>query len=272
MTQNSFPIVTKENSSVEWETLTCIVACVGVGNVSQLACDLLIHNLNCTPVLHVDFRYVPSVTGCDPYSSPANGYMTSCQVYMNRELSIAILQTRSPPYPGCRQKHSDEVAEFLSKLRCARIILLSSSYAMQRKDTELMGPQIRFAASKTFDPTTVRHLEGLELLPLLPHTDDDITQLDPGAQPPTTYRLPGAGIASYLFDKLDQSDSVTPFCLLNIFVSEGDNSADALSVVRTVVTWLNLFPKSNMDNSPRTVLFPPSWSLLYGHNPDVRLY
>lgn len=59
---------------------TVIVACVGVGNVSQLACDLLIYNLKCELVADLDFKFIFSVFGKNPYTDSESDIMTSSQV------------------------------------------------------------------------------------------------------------------------------------------------------------------------------------------------
>lgn len=68
----------------DFHTYSLIVPCVGVGNVAQLACDLLVHNLGCSLVAHCDFRYLPAVVGANPYvdqsASEQSDMLTSAQV------------------------------------------------------------------------------------------------------------------------------------------------------------------------------------------------
>lgn len=263
----------------EWSSFTAVVACVGVGNVSQLSCDLIIHNLHCKLFANLCFDYAPSVVGYNPYSSqqsllksePNFELMTSSQLYVNKELRLAVIQMRSPPFPNCQKKHVEEVAQFLHSARFLRVILLSSSFAMQCKDAELLESRVRYAVTEGFSPSDREQLEAQGWPRLLPHPEDDALTGTPPAG--VTYRLPGCGIASRLFDALGLPDRAIPVCLLNIFASEGDNADDALYVVQKVNSWLRLLPKENADERPHKVwLPPPSWAMLYGTNATQLLY
>ncbi|KER21582.1 hypothetical protein T265_10119 [Opisthorchis viverrini] len=265
------------NAPSEWKDFTVFVACVGVGNVGQLACDLLIHNLNCVLAGSLDFACLPAVVGPDPFSSsPKEDSLLTCsQIYTNNGRRIAILQIRAPPFSKCQGKHTEELAQFLFKAQFSRVILLSSSFAMQRKDAELMASPLRYAITENFNIADVQRLKSKQWPVLLEHTEDledDLPASKRRARP--TYRLLGCGIASRLFDRLSKGpEGQLPVCLLNIFASEGDNAGDALYMVHQLSDWLVLLDNSSADKTPHEVwLPPPSWSLLYGTSALESLY
>ncbi|KAF8571102.1 Proteasome assembly chaperone 2 [Paragonimus westermani] len=179
---------------------------------------------------------------------------------------------RSPPFQNYQKKHAEELSQFLHSAQFHRVVLLSSSFAMQCKDTELLTSRVRYAVTDHLSPADRAQLEARCWPRLLPHTKDE-DDLPGNPHSRVTYRLPGCGVASRLFDAVCRSDRAVPACLLNIFASEGDNTGDALYVVHKLNTWLNLLPKEKANVSPHKVwLPPPSWALLYGTSTLQHLY
>ncbi|KAF6780378.1 hypothetical protein AHF37_00104 [Paragonimus kellicotti] len=194
------------------------------------------------------------------------------KLYVNNELRIAVIQMRSPPFQNHQKKHAEELSQFLYSAQFHRVVLLSSSFAMQCRDAELLTSRVRYAVTDHLSPADRAQLEAKCWPRLLPHTEDE-GDLPESLHSRVAYRLPGCGVASRLFDAVCRPDRALPVCLLNIFASEGDNTGDALYVVHKLSTWLNLLPKEKANDSPHKVwLPPPSWALLYGTNTLQRLY
>ncbi|CAL8102172.1 unnamed protein product [Calicophoron daubneyi] len=259
------------NPTERWGSYTAIVTCVGVGNVAQLACDLLVNNLQCTLAADLNFRYVAAIVGSNPYDSPTNALTTSSQLFVDDAHKLVLLQTRSPPFSGCRKKHVNELADFLKSVGFHRIVIISSSSATQQKDAELLGSRMRYATNKLFDQSDIDTFQSRNWMPLLPHTED-IDEYLPQYSKSLTYWLPGSGIASHLFQAFIHSPT-DRVCLLNVFASEGDNTGDALYFAKCLDEWLNLMPGTDEKQSSNAVWhLPPSWSLLYGSKASERLY
>ncbi|CAH8450159.1 unnamed protein product [Heterobilharzia americana] len=250
----------------QFSSYTLIVACVGVGNVAQLACDLLIHNLDCDFVSSLNFKYSPSVVGIGiSQLDRSQNLMTSSEVYANNKLRLAVLQIRAPPFSGCKQKYVKELVNFLKTVKFQAVVLLSSSFATVLKDEELNASPLRYAVSSSFSVSDRERLEKLTCSPLTIYND----QLDYKLS--VRYHLPGCGIASYLFEKLVELQDI-PVCLLNFFTSEGDNSGDALYVVRYLDKWLQLTSQLTDNKSGFNWSPPPSWGFLFGTDPINTLY
>lgn len=260
------PISSFVHSSIEdLHSYTIIVACVGVGNVPQLTCDLLIHNLKFDHIGDLNFQFVPAVVGLDPYHKPGTAshcLMTATQLYVNRKLKICILQLRSPPFQNCQKKHIQELTDFLYGLKFVKIILLSSSYATVRKDAELQSIPLQYVFSKSPNHFNRKYFEESSILTLTPELDEN----HENGQSKQRYHLPGCGIANKLFEKLC-SFKCFSVCLLNYFTSEGDNSSDALCVVQHLDHFLHLTQSAEHQWSP-----PISWSMLYGCDALDSLY
>lgn len=265
----------KSSTAPRWSDYTVVVATVGVGNVSQLACDLLVHNLNCELFADIDFQSLPAVVGSDPYgsSNDANGQMlmTTSQLYANEANHFAVVQVRAPPFPGCEKRYVLELVSFLRSASFARVIVLSSSFAMQRKDTELMESQLRYAFTESFKDADRQALETRKWPALIQYKQKVLSGSAEGTCK-TTYHLPGGGVASRLFDECSGPNGI-PVCLLNCFASEGDNAGDALYVVHKLSQWLNLMPEDKLASAAHDVWrAPSSWCLLYGNDRDGCLY
>ncbi|CAH8439942.1 unnamed protein product [Schistosoma turkestanicum] len=244
-----------------------IVACVGVGNVAQLACDLLIYNLGCNIVSNLNFEYCPSVIGNNPYQTSENvqSLMTTSQICANPELQLAVLQIRAPPFDGCKRKHVKELVNFLESAKFKTVVLLSSSFASILKDEELNAEPLQYALSSSFCISDRKRFEELNWFPLKAYNDHSECKLS------ATYYLPGCGVATYLYDELLKNEGIS-VCLLNLFTSEGDNSGDALYVVRRLDDWLQLTAQREVKKPSFHWSAPPSWSCLFGSDPINELY
>ncbi|CAI2724959.1 unnamed protein product [Schistosoma spindalis] len=244
-----------------------IVACVGVGNVAQLACDLLIYNLGCDVISSLNFEYCPSVVGINPYQLPgdAHNLMTTSQIYANPELQLAVLQIRAPPFTGSKRKHVKELVTFLKSMKFRTVVLLSSSFATILKDEELNSAPLQYALSSSFYASDRKRFNELDWYPLKTYSDHLDCKLS------VAYYLPGCGIASYLFEELLKHKEIS-VCLLNLFTSEGDNSGDALYVVQHLDNWLQFKARRGVKNTSFHWSLPPSWSYLFGTDPVDELY
>nr|CAH8828367.1 unnamed protein product [Trichobilharzia regenti] len=251
----------------QFSSYTLVLACVGVGNVAQLSCDLLIHNLKCDFVSSLNFKYCPSVIGLDfnGHINSESNLMTSSELYANPTLKLAVLQVRAPPFSGCKWKYVKELILFLKSVKFKTVVLLSSSFATVLKDKELSAAPLQYTVSTSFSATDRKTLEELGWHPLRIHDE----QLD--YELSTVSHLPGCGVANSLFEKLNKCCD-TPVCLLNFFTSEGDNSGDALYVVCYLDNWLQLTAQLSGNKTSFRWTPPPSWNFLFGDDPINALY
>lgn len=258
------------NEPSSWSLYTALVACVGVGNVSQLACDLLIHTLHLKPIAALYFQSLPAVVGANPYSNRSTApVLMASQVYVNHNLHLVVFQMRAPPFPGYQRTLIREFSIFLNEFRYKRLILLSSSFATQRKDAELTGSPVRYSLTPDYNHADRDVLAAQNWTPLSPNHKENTSSLDK-IQSPVTHHLRGCGIATRLFDQIG---TVSPVCLINTFASEGDNIGDALHLLHRLSLWLDLLPEVDASRPTHEVWHPPpSWSMLYGTRLSTCLY
>lgn len=138
---------------------TLIIACVGVGNVGQLCMDVLISSLEPVFVGYLSSPSVPPIVGSSPYPELPSSPTLACslevickhvslftyvlvflpnllyhfQLYDDDSRKLSFLQVRVPVFSGARDQFAKEIAHFISEQKFARIVLISSSFAMTRK-------------------------------------------------------------------------------------------------------------------------------------------
>lgn len=91
--------------------LVLIVPSISIGNIPQLATDLLIHTLNFVKVATLDATFLY------PFASPVDhvefkeskGVSHALEVYHSEVHKLCLIQQRSPILPGFAQQHVTEV-------------------------------------------------------------------------------------------------------------------------------------------------------------------
>jgi len=78
-------------------------------------------------------------------------------------------------------------------------------------------------------------------------------------------QIPGGGFAKNIFNFL--CDANIPCIILFKFCSEGDNIADAVTLMYYLNQWINVV-KANSNN----LKHPPSWKYLFGKPSPYEIY
>lgn len=87
----------KLTKKVDLTGYTFIVPAVAVGNVAQLAVDLLIHNAGMTRIGQAFCPDFIPFLGADPYDKDSSDICTTADFYISEDKRIIALQIRSPP-------------------------------------------------------------------------------------------------------------------------------------------------------------------------------
>ncbi|VDD83581.1 unnamed protein product [Mesocestoides corti] len=255
---------TAETSSVRRQGYSFIIACVGVGNVSQLCMDVLISTLMPTFTCYLDSPFIPPLVGPAPYSEIVSSPPLACSLELYDDISrqLSFLQVRAPVFSGCRSRFAADLVEFILTEGFSSVVLLSSSFAMTRKDRQLRGPPLQYAASMSASTEDIESLSSLGLSELL-----EEAVLDGDSVDKLSLNLLGSGVALPLFYALKKNQTISTF-LLNTFTCDGDNRDDALFMAHALNSLLKAFP-SDFPVSWKT---PGNWRRLYGTAVDPLLY
>lgn len=252
--------VPSQKSPSDLTGFTLIMPVVAVGNVGQLAADLIISTFNMNRVGHIHTDCLIPMAGINPYSSrkeDADGVHTAAEVYMSREMKLAVLQIRSPVIQKRAKKFRQVLISWIKASGFSRTIVLSSSHAYQRDDRQLQGSPLRYLVTPSMLKLSEAALKELGWLEM--ERVQAFPGLTDGSAEPRLY-IPGGGITKGLYT--DSCAEDVPLAVLLLFCSEGDNIPDAFTITNHLNSWLHLL--DNPSEDPNKWKIPPSWTLMFG--------
>ncbi|KAG5265179.1 hypothetical protein AALO_G00262240 [Alosa alosa] len=241
-----------------FKSYTLILPAISVGNVGQLAADLIISTLQLQKIgyFHTD-GLIPMV-GNNPYATSAenaNDLSTNAEVYCSKDLKLTVLQIRAPILQTKIKQFRKSIVSWIKSSGFSKTVLLSSSHAYQRDDQQLEGTPLRYLLSPALQQEAgprIKELEWREMEKVcaFPGISDSEQRLF----------IPGGGITKGLYTDCCNED--IPMAVVLMFCSEGDNIPDAFALGNYLNDWLHLLSKS-AQGSPQWNI-PPSWKLLFG--------
>lgn len=255
--------ISSEDSSPSFKGFTLILPAVSVGNVGQLAADLIISTLNMPRVGHFHTDCLVPMAGNNPYSSGSGGsssgrgvdqLSTNAEVYSHSDLRLAVLQIRTPVLQTKVKSFRKLLVSWIKGSGFSRTVLLSSSHAHHRDDQQLHGTALRYLLSPALQDAedTLKELGWTELerVCAFPGVSDSEKRL----------YIPGGGVTKGLYT--DCCTERVPLAVVLLFCSEGDNVPDAFTLTNQLNDWLHLVEKTAQGSTPWRV--PSSWRLLFG--------
>jgi len=223
--------------------LTLILPSVSIGNVGQLAVDVLLSSV--AKPEFVSSIYHPSiipVVGTDPLNLKSDQLMTACQLYKTE--NEAILQLRSGLLGGQRDLFLNDLINWIVAKKFAKVVILTSTTSDERLDNQIRGSQFRFISNK-FE----NELKALDFIELEKRQSEDLF-------------MPGSGFTKALYQKCLNED--IPVAIFMSFASEGNNAEDGISLAKYLNNWVNIIPGNYK--------VPPSWASFYGGPPPTSIY
>ncbi|KFQ70865.1 Proteasome assembly chaperone 2 [Phaethon lepturus] len=254
------------SASSEFKGFTLLVPAVSVGNVGQLAVDLVISTLNMSKVGYFYTDCLVPMVGNNPYATAEENsreLSINAEVYSLPSKKLVVLQIRSPFIKNKYRPFCQTLLSWVKSSKCARVVLLSSSHAYQRDDEQLLGTPLRYLVTPDLEKAVGGLMQKLnwkemEKVAAYPGINDTEKVL----------HIPGGGITKLLFTE-GCSKGIQMAVLLK-FCSEGDNIPDAFALVNYLNEWLQLI-KSEVDSSSQWKI-PSSWRLLFGNGLPPALF
>jgi len=253
------PEISEERKNLLADSSLILPSVVSIGNVGQLAMDLLLASLKPEKISAFHYDALLPVVGSNPLDLDSKDLMTAGEVYFLRDKKMVFLQIRSALASGRRDEFLNSLLNWVREMEFFEVITLSSTCSDEKIDSQMSHEALRFLATSTkdlpyFKELGWKELEKRERFPSLKreekvHDDSGIF-------------LPGGGFAKELFFKCKNEE--IEMKVLMTFSSEGDNTQDAFRLVQYLNQW-----KSQLgfeDN--RMVKIPPSWSHFFG-NPTL---
>ncbi|KAK7077984.1 Proteasome assembly chaperone 2 [Halocaridina rubra] len=154
----------KEFVQINLSDYTLILPSVSVGNVGQLAVDLLISTLPSVKIGIVHHAALYPLVGSDPYNADSTEVVTSADLHVVREHSMVLMQIRSPLIKKERQTFLKEMLSWCKDVAIKNIIILASCNAFERwEHSQIMGSQLRYLTTLAEDREALRSLGAVEL-------------------------------------------------------------------------------------------------------------
>ncbi|XP_018412341.1 PREDICTED: proteasome assembly chaperone 2 [Nanorana parkeri] len=238
---------------------TLLMPAVSVGNVGQLAIDLIISTLNMTKVGYFYTDCLVPMVGNNPYATSednAKELSTNAEVYSLPSKNLTVLQIRSPLIKKKSQCFRQALISWIKKCGFSKVVLLSSSHAYRRDDQQLFGTPYRYLVTPALLPSVtdvMKELEWKEMenISLYPGINDEEKKMS----------IPGGGFSKQMFEDCSSEDIKMAVVLK--FCSEGDNIPDAFGLLNHLNKWLHLIELPN-DGVTSHWTMPSSWRLLFG--------
>eukprot|EP00252_Welwitschia_mirabilis_P002937 TRINITY_DN12941_c0_g1_i1.p1 TRINITY_DN12941_c0_g1~~TRINITY_DN12941_c0_g1_i1.p1 ORF type:complete len:282 (-),score=45.76 TRINITY_DN12941_c0_g1_i1:273-1118(-) len=263
---------------------TLILPALSIGNVGQLAVDLLISSTEAKSVGYLDDPYVLPCVGNDPYGpQPTGELVLPLQVYDDSENHLSIVQQRSPVIKGMMLNFCKNISAWAASSGKRDVVILSSiaSGKMQVFDNTSQDiyyisssnkdgmdercEELRWKKVKDFDPSTRgwQYLESQLVdseAPKLFLEEDDLQDDD---------YLPSLPFASlFSLCKARGLNVICLFCLC----SEGDNMQEGFILAEAASRLLGKFPNTSFGNTNQKWTMPLSWQSVYGPPPEVSIF
>lgn len=267
-------------SQSSWEGYTFVLPAVSVGNVGQLAADLVISTLKMRKIGIIYDDSITPVVGNDPFGGCFSSrvgtlhlatendvaclpstLMSSCELYESSAHRLVVMQLRSPLIRGRHASFRNKLVEFIKENHFDRVLLLSSTHSHERIDTQLRGDQFRFVATPSFLAKSdfgdaLSKLRWTELEKREDCEENSIKDVNP--------YLPGGGISKQLILACER-ENIAALALI-VFCSEGDNVPEAFLLVNR----LNEFTPI-IEGKKTNWRIPGSWSSLFGNPAENEL-
>ncbi|XP_007196286.2 proteasome assembly chaperone 2 [Balaenoptera acutorostrata] len=243
---------------------TLLMPAVSVGNVGQLAIDLIISTLNMCKIGYFYTDCLVPMVGNNPYATAEENsteLSINAEVYASPSKKLVALQLRSIFIKYKSKSFCEKLLSWVKSSNCAKVVVLSSSHSYHRNDLQLRSTPFRYLLTPSMQKSVQNKIQSLnweemEKSPCIPEIDDS----------EFCVCIPGGGITKTLYD--EGCSKEIPMVILLKFVSEGDNIPDALGLVEYLNEWLQIIkPCLQCDDPSASALpwkMPSSWRLLFG--------
>ncbi|KAK8969600.1 hypothetical protein KSP40_PGU007021 [Platanthera guangdongensis] len=277
----------EEGRSFFSDCSTLLLPGLSIGNVSQLAIDLLVSSLRAKRVAYLDEPSVLPCVGNDAYGPLPEGDLTlPLEVYESQSHGLTLIQHRSPVIKGMMVEFAKNIANFISAIGKKHIVILSSLDSGKRNQINAANfMQIYYISSVNDDGTDAdcerlgwkrldkyKPFEGkwnyLNLLAKGDISQVDLLNLEDDLVDDDYYAgLPFAALFACCMAK-----GVKVTCLL-CYCSEGDNIQDSFQLAEATCKFLGLRSDSfDGGAEPGGWVIPLSWRSVYGPPPDMTLF
>ncbi|KAL5715070.1 hypothetical protein ACHQM5_016948 [Ranunculus cassubicifolius] len=276
-------LIQDEHQSPHDNCSTLILPALSIGNVGQLAIDLLISSLKAERIGYLDDPSVLPCVGNDPYGLVPQGVLAlPLEAYESFSNALSLIQQRSPIVKGKMIEFAKNLADFAETSGKKHVVVLSSLDSGRRLRIDAASnDQIYYLSSTNPDGTDdqcealnwkvlkeynieQRRWKYLKSLAEGNSTEESSSFEDELVDEDYYPSLPFAALFSYCKAKGLKVTCIFCYC------SEGDNMADSFHLAEGTCKLLDFKLHSNKEGSGWII--PHSWKTVYGPPSDMSLY
>ncbi|KAG2705547.1 hypothetical protein I3760_05G059800 [Carya illinoinensis] len=278
--------IVEEGKHLHEECPTIVLPALSIGNVGQLAVDLLVSSTRAERIGFLDDPNVLPCVGNDAYGPVPQGELAlPLEAYDLSSNGLTLLQQRSPVVKGKMVEFAKNLADFAAASGKKDVLVLSSlDFARWRNIDMSSGLQMYYLSSTNTDGTD-DHCEQLNWKRLQEYnpdqrgwkylstlaegnaTQEDNFPFEDELEEEDYYpSLPFAALFSCF-----KARGLKATCLL-CYCSEGDNIPDAFHLAEAATKLLGLSPSNFHGNEGGKWLVPFSWNTVYGPPPDMSIF
>lgn len=253
-----------DNPTLDVSGHTLIIPCVSIGNVGQLAVDILLASTLSTGekaeyLCDLDARYcVPFVGASIEANHPA--LRTPLQVFTFPKSKLTIVQQRSPILKTHKDQFVSNLGKWAREKGFREIICLAGIDAGLRTDTQMQHPFWHLTSSSQPTPGSSLSASFTKLLPVYTRANTHaIHELAKEAknQDDSIPPMPAGGLVRKILKAAKKESNWVPTTALLVFAAEGDNRADAMAMAKLIVD-------TTQSNKDSRLSQPSDWNLLFG--------
>lgn len=263
---------------------TLVLPALSIGNVGQLAVDLLVCTTKAKRIGFLDDPFVLPCVGNDAFGPLPSGELTlPLEVYESSLHKLTFVQQRSPVTKGMMVEFAKNMADFAVAAGKKHVVILSSiDFSRWKRIDMSSGLKIHYLSSANscgIDDNCEKHgwkmlqeclpggerwlylnaaAEGNNFQEWSKICDDDVD-----SDEDYYASLPFAALFSCL-----KARGLKVTCLLG-YCSEGDNINDSMNLADAACKLLGLRPSSSHEGG---WIVPLSWQSVYGPPPDLSMF
>lgn len=276
--------VVEEGKEVHSECSTLIVPALSIGNVGQLAVDLLISSTRAQRIGFLDDPNVLPCVGNDAYGPVPQGELAlPLEAYESAANRLSLVQQRSPVVKGMMIQFAQNLADFAVASGKKHVIVLSSLDFRWWQNVDMSsGMQIHYLSSTNADGTdddceklgwkrlqeynpSQRRWKHLSSLAEGKNTEEETIPFDDEIEDDEDYyaTLPFAALFSCF-----KARGLKVTCLL-CYCSEGDNIPDSMNLAQGACRILQFNPCASEGGG---WVIPLSWKSVFGPPADMSIF
>lgn len=269
------PIESALNSIGSMDTLngsTLLIATVGVGNVAQIAMDILLTTLSAKGKIlkigYINDRNIVSGVGNDAFTAistkkkgiaPKGRLHCPVEVYWCFDWKMVLIQQRCAVRTGGRGEYVNGMMQFMDRYGFGNVVVMTSEYITKRTESETKkNVKMVYFHSEQFDGDSMESMECTKLEGINGMNDDEKEQKQNGqvADGKQESRIVGHGISRKLYEQCVKDEkSAVVVCR---YTEDGDNTGESVVYLKNVVQVID-----SLDDSDTQLNDIQKWKMPY---------